>query len=387
MRILCACVLALIGTAFGDDWTTTMKYARSSVRGLIATEKGVPKAVADASLCVVILPWVDARNYLMDSTGAFRIVQTTAKGTALCRTGARWNGPWSRAYLLDMELLGRNADHFGEKTEILLFVQSRAAADRLRAGGFDLTGLQVQAGGEMPGGKKARPDVVAFSRSWRPTKFDRGGMLGGKVLEREVKRFGGLDLDPVSNARVSADNAKLHGEKAVREILIEPLPEADAPVLLTWKTEDEYWNAYRQKVLAGRPWSSELSKEIAALSQKDDLTRWAIGLANILDRSSPTPERKVTLVEPAGSVAAASTHVRGTLQGFREVRSVQLAGIPGTPTAAEDGQGFVVAAVPLKLGENVLSGVVEEISGIEEPIQVTVTRSAPAKTSRPVKKR
>ncbi|HSE48412.1 MAG TPA: hypothetical protein VLA96_04320, partial [Terriglobales bacterium] len=76
MRILCACLLAFTCSAFADDWTETINRTLRTTRQLVATEKGVPKAIVDESLCVIVLPWASPRNLLMDSTGAMRIVAT-----------------------------------------------------------------------------------------------------------------------------------------------------------------------------------------------------------------------------------------------------------------------------------------------------------------------
>lgn len=379
MRVLLACLLAFSGPAFADDWTETINRGVRTARSLVAAEKGVPRDVANQSLCIVVLPWVDVRSYLMNSKGEMRIVATTGQGAALCRTGATWSGPWSRTWLVEMEIVAPDADQWGEKTEILLFVQSRTAAEQLRSGGFVLQDLKVRPGDESPADKKSQPDVIAFSRSWRPTMFGRGRT----VTEREVKRFGGLALGAGSIARVSADNAKLNGTRTAREILAEPLPEADRPLIMSWKTEDEYWSAYRAKVMGGT-YRVELSDEVAALAKKDNLTRWGIALAGALDKASPTPDRKITFLEPKGSLAAATTRVRGTLAGFREVRGVRLAGLDATLSPIEGGLEFSVTDVPLKPGENLLTGMVEEVSGVQEPIQTTVIRTA-AKARKPAK--
>jgi hypothetical protein len=386
MRILCACLLAFTCTAFADDWTDTVNRALRATRQLVATDQGAPKAIVDESLCIIVLPWATPRNVLMDSTGAFRIVSTTASGAASCRTGAAWNAAWSRTWLLNMEVIAPDSKQWGEKTDILLFIRNRRAAERLRSGSFALDGLTIQAGATSKSDRPTRADVVVFARTWRPTAWGRGGIAGGHVTEREVSGFAGLDLDPSSRDRGSSDNAKLHGTKTAEEILTEPLPESDRLIITSWKTDDEFHGAYRKKVM-GETYRSELQKQVTALIKKDDLTRWAIALGDILDRASPTAERQVTFVLPEGKVTSATTTVRGRLSGFRELRGVRLADLSATVTPAEGGMEFAVANVALQPGENILRGVVEEASGVEVPIQVTVTRTAGTNSRKSVKTR
>jgi SH3 domain-containing YSC84-like protein 1 len=77
-------------TTFADDKEDEVKRvteAGEALPALVNSESGIPTDLLNKSECVVVLPSV--------KKGGFIIAAQYGKGLMTCRTGAKFDGPWS----------------------------------------------------------------------------------------------------------------------------------------------------------------------------------------------------------------------------------------------------------------------------------------------------
>jgi SH3 domain-containing YSC84-like protein 1 len=142
---------------------------------------GIPKKYLDKSGCIVIFPSV--KKFALGIGGSY------GRGVITCRTGAKFNGPWSAPAMLALEGLSAGFQLGGSGTDFVLLVMNDKGADSVLSSKVKLGADASAAAG--PKGRAAsaetdivlKADILSYSRS--------KGLFAGVSLEGSTLRADG----------------------------------------------------------------------------------------------------------------------------------------------------------------------------------------------------
>ena len=306
--------------------------AAGVVKELVAVDKGVPKHLLDASLCVAVFPWMNKKANLMDHTGSFRTVLVEGEGAVMCRSGKSFHEAWSSPYMLRMTALGDDPE-WGVKTDVIMLFLTTRATDSLFTGSFDLAKLKALAG-TLPvadGGSVPSSDIVTFALPWGQTN----ALAFRERPKYERRNFGGVTLAPGS---------QIQSDAALSE------------------------KAYGKPTALGDILSVPTNHPKTALET----------LAKLLESRSAATAAKITIAQPLEPTKDPTVTIKGLAAGYRSLASIDVGGNAAKITPGPSGVEFE-ASVPVEIGKTVISGSVKESSGVTVPFEVEVVRLAPEK--------
>ncbi len=168
---------------------------------------GVPQDLLDKAECVLVLPV---------KKGGFIVGVRVGKGAAVCRTGEKFNGPWSPPAMYELSGGSVGFQIGGESTDFILLVMNPNGVQKLLSSKFTL-GVDAS----VAGGPKGRTSEAATD-----------AQLGAEILtySRTKGLFAGVSLEGSPVSQDSEANKKIYGKPIeARALLIEhaePVPPA-----------------------------------------------------------------------------------------------------------------------------------------------------------------
>lgn len=169
------------------------------LRQMLAHPDGVPKAVLNRSVCVVVFPSVKKVGV--------GIGGTYGRGVLVCRTGADMKGPWSAPamYKLDVGSLGVQLG--SSSTDYVLLLENKTSAIKILSGklklGADATAVAGPSGAKAVSANDTNMDVLTYSRA-------KGGLFAGASL-------GSASLDTDDPANKTVYGKDISATEIVRE--------------------------------------------------------------------------------------------------------------------------------------------------------------------------
>ena len=164
---------------------------------------GIPQDLLDKAECVLVLPV---------KKGGFIVGVRVGKGAALCRTGEKFNGPWSPPAMYELSGGSIGFQIGGESTDFILLVMNPNGVHKLLSSKFTL-GVDAS----VAGGPKGRTVEAATD-----------AQMGAEILtySRTKGLFAGVSLEGSPVSQDSEANKKVYGRPIEGRAL---LVEAAAP--------------------------------------------------------------------------------------------------------------------------------------------------------------
>jgi lipid-binding SYLF domain-containing protein len=158
-------------------------------------ENGLPINTLNKSVCVIILPNVKKAGFVVGAQ--------YGRGVMSCRSGAKFDGPWSAPIMMRSSGGSFGLQIGGESTDFVILVMNPGGAQSVMKGRAKLgSDASIAAG---PVGKTAEASTTATMQAQ---------MLS---YSRAKGVFGGVSLSGSSLAPDDDDNEKLYGKKVTGE--------------------------------------------------------------------------------------------------------------------------------------------------------------------------
>jgi lipid-binding SYLF domain-containing protein len=192
LAVLCA-VMPLL--TFASDSAQTeqarVKASGEVLDALANSQSGIPTDLLNKSECVIILPSV--------KKGGFIIAGQYGKGLMTCRTGEKFDGPWSAPIMMQSSGGSVGFQAGGEAVDYVILVLNDKGARTVMDGK-----VKLGANASIAAGPVGRDAEAATS-----------GNMSTEMLSysRANGVFGGVSLSGTSLGPDSGDNEKLYGKK------------------------------------------------------------------------------------------------------------------------------------------------------------------------------
>jgi lipid-binding SYLF domain-containing protein len=176
------------------------------LRQILAKPDGIPPALLNKSVCVLVFPSVKKVGVGLGVT--------YGRGVILCRSGAEMDGPWSAPamYKLDVGSLGVQLGR--SSTDYVLLVETKSGALKILSGklklGADATAVAGPTGAKAVGANDVNADILTYSRA-------KGGLFAGAAL-------GSASMDTDDSANKSVYNKDITATQIVREGAVKVTP-------------------------------------------------------------------------------------------------------------------------------------------------------------------
>jgi lipid-binding SYLF domain-containing protein len=173
---------------------------------------GIPQDLLDKAECVLVLPV---------KKGGFIVGVRVGKGAAVCRTGEKFDGPWSPPAMYELSGGSIGFQIGGEATDFILLVMNPNGVKKLLSSKFTL-GVDAS----VAGGPKGRTAEAATD-----------AQLGAEILtySRTKGLFAGVSLEGSPVSQDSEANKKIYGKPIEARALLleaaEPAPPAGKPLV------------------------------------------------------------------------------------------------------------------------------------------------------------
>jgi SH3 domain-containing YSC84-like protein 1 len=153
---------------------------------MLAKDNGVPKAILDKSVCVMVFPGVKKVG--------IGLGVTYGRGVIVCRTGANMTGPWSAPAMYKLNVGSLGAQLGSSSTDFVLLIETKTGANKILSGklklGADATAVAGPSAARATSASDPKIDVYSYSRS-------NGGLFAGVSLGSAS-----LDTDDDANRAV-----------------------------------------------------------------------------------------------------------------------------------------------------------------------------------------
>jgi lipid-binding SYLF domain-containing protein len=177
--------------ARADEPSDRVTAAGQVFRDLSNATSGLPINVLNKADCVIILPSV--------KKAAFVVGAQYGKGVMVCRSGARFNGPWGAPIMMQSSGGSFGLQAGGQATDFVILVMNDDGARSVMKGRAKLGAETSIAAG--PVGRNAEASTTATMQAQ---------MLS---YSRAQGVFAGVSLSGTSLGPDDGDNAKLYGQK------------------------------------------------------------------------------------------------------------------------------------------------------------------------------
>src|SRR6266852_5916106 len=179
----------------------------------------IPQDLIDKADCIIVYPSV--------VKGAFIFGASYGRGAMTCRTGEKFNGPWSAPTMMALEGGSFGLQIGGQATDFVLLVMNERGAKSILASKVKLGGDASVAAG--PVGRDAsadtdatlRSEILSYSRARglfagvslegstiRPYSGDNRRVYGRKIPAREIVLSGTVAVPPAAEQLISTLDAK-----------------------------------------------------------------------------------------------------------------------------------------------------------------------------------
>ena len=212
-------------SAVADDAQTEqarVKAAGDALDELVTKENGIPTGLLNKSECVIILPSTKKVGFI--------IAGQYGRGLMSCRTGEKFDGPWSAPIMMKSTGGSVGFQAGGQATDFVILVLNDKGARALMKGKAKLGADASIAAG--PVGKEAEAATNAAMSAEMLSYSDTNGLFAGVSLS-------GTSLAPDDGA-----NENLYGKKVTAQQIYAgevPAPEQAKQMLatLTGKVSEE----------------------------------------------------------------------------------------------------------------------------------------------------
>ena len=194
--VLC---LLMPRTTFADDKSANEKQrvteSGQALDALVNSQSGIPTDLLNKSECIVILPSV--------KKGGFIIAGQYGKGLMTCRTGAKFNGPWSAPIMMQSSGGSVGFQAGGEATDYVILVLNDKGARKI-----------------MNGKAKLGADAsIAAGPVGRTAEASTNAAMNAEMLSysRSSGAFAGVSLSGTSLGPDNGANEDLYGKKVTGE--------------------------------------------------------------------------------------------------------------------------------------------------------------------------
>jgi lipid-binding SYLF domain-containing protein len=195
VRFLTACLLAAaIPLSAGDSVHERLRECAEVLREVLGMPEGLPAYVLDRAECVIVLPSV--------KKAAFGVGGSYGRGAIACRTGERFDGPWSAPAMFALEGASIGLQIGGEAIDYVLLVMN----DR---GASSVLGSKVKVGADAsaaagPKGRTAGASTDIVMRAEILTYSRTRGLFAGVSLEGSTLRSDGEGNENLYGRELSA---------------------------------------------------------------------------------------------------------------------------------------------------------------------------------------
>ena len=225
LKQICRASIALVvlcllmpRTTLADDKSQNekqrVKESGEALEALVNNENGIPTDLLNKSECIVVLPSV--------KKGGFIIAGQYGKGLMTCRTGEKFDGPWSAPIMMHSTGGSFGLQAGGEATDYVILVLNDKGARKIMNGKAKLGADASIAAG--PVGKTAEASTNAAMNAQMLSYSNSSGAFAGVSLS-------GTSLGPDDGA-----NEDLYGKKVTGEQIWAgdvQAPDAAKPLLAT----------------------------------------------------------------------------------------------------------------------------------------------------------
>lgn len=191
-----------------------VKAAGDALDALVTKENGIPTGILNKSECVIILPSTKKVGFI--------IAGQYGRGLMTCRTGAKFDGPWSAPIMMKSTGGSVGFQAGGQATDFVILVTNDKGAHALMKGKAKLGADASIAAG--PVGKEAEAATNGTLSAEMLSYSDTNGIFAGVSLS-------GSSLAPDDGA-----NKNLYGKKVSAQQIYAgdvPAPEAAKQMLAT----------------------------------------------------------------------------------------------------------------------------------------------------------
>ena len=192
------CVSMPLPTFAGDSAQTEQTRVTESgqaLDALVNSQNGIPTDLLNKSECVIILPSVKKAGFI--------IAGQYGKGLMTCRSGAKFNGPWSAPIMMQSSGGSIGLQAGGEAVDYVILVLNDKGARTV-----------------MNGKAKLGADAsIAAGPVGRTAEASTSGNMSTEMLSysRANGVFGGVSLSGTSLGPDGDANEKLYGKKVTGE--------------------------------------------------------------------------------------------------------------------------------------------------------------------------
>ena len=217
LAVAVVCLLIPISAVAADDASTEqarVKSAGDALDELVTKENGIPTGLLNKSECVIILPSTKKVGFI--------IAGQYGRGLMSCRTGEKFDGPWSAPIMMKSSGGSVGFQAGGQATDFVILVLNDKGARALMKGKAKLGADASIAAG--PVGKEAEAATNAAMSAEMLSYSETNGLFAGVSLS-------GTSLAPDSGA-----NENLYGKKVTAQQIYAgevPAPEQAKQMLAT----------------------------------------------------------------------------------------------------------------------------------------------------------
>lgn len=220
--VICLCItmvclfMPMMAVAADDAQNEQKRVTASSeaLDALVNSQNGIPTDLLNKSECVIILPSAKKVGFIV--AGQY------SKGLMTCRTGDKFNGPWSAPIMMQSSGGSVGFQAGGQSADYVILVLNDKGARKVMDGKAKLGADASIAAG--PVGREAEAatnggmsaEMLSYSRT--------SGVFAGVSLE-------GTSLGPDGGANKDLYGKKVSGEQIWKGDV--PMPEAAKPLIAT----------------------------------------------------------------------------------------------------------------------------------------------------------
>ncbi len=195
--MLCAVLVSLPARA-QDKEEQRLNECGTVLREILDVPDNIPQDLLDKAECVIVFPSV--------KKGALGIGGSYGRGAMTCRTGEKFQGPWSAPSMYALEAVNIGFQIGGEAIDYVLLIMNKRGADSVMRSKVKLgADASVTAG---PKGRTAAASTDAFMRA--------------EILSYSRTRglFAGIALDGSTLRQDKGANEKIYGRKLTAKQIV-----------------------------------------------------------------------------------------------------------------------------------------------------------------------
>ena len=177
-----------------DDKASRLQNAATVVREILGMPESIPKDLLDRAECVIVFPSV--KKVAVGVGGSY------GRGLISCRTGDRFDGPWSAPALFALEGASIGFQLGGQATDYLMLVMNESGANSVLGSKVKLGADASAAAGPKGRTTGAATDIVM--RAEILTYSRARGLFAGVSLEGSTLRSDGDANEAVYGKKLTA---------------------------------------------------------------------------------------------------------------------------------------------------------------------------------------